>query len=211
MKRGFRTLLQTAFPLLFLSACAAGSVLHVPGDLTRPQGDGRPAAGTPQGYSPPQAAVIDFEFAGEPDGTIGRDYDRARPIVWKGSPGKAMADLVAGALGENRVPAVRVAADAPPADSVPVRITGKVRRFEANARRTKGVNVLIEATVSVTIAVEAPGLSGPAEHTVTSSTSLADMFVTPDDLHEALMSAANAVAEEAVRKLLEARTVSPAS
>lgn len=211
MKRAFRTLLLLAGPILALSACAAGSILHVPGDLTRPAKTGKPTAGPQQGYAPPQAAVADFEYAGDPDGTIGRDYDRARPIAWKGSPGKAMAGLIVGALGEKRIPAVRVGGDAAGAEGVPVRITGKIRRFEVNARRTTGVNVLTEATVSVTITVEAPALTGPTEHTVTSSTSLADMFVTPDDLHEALMSAANAVAEEAVRKLLEARVFVPAS
>jgi hypothetical protein len=41
--------------------------------------------------------------------------------------------------------------------------------------------------------------------------SLSDLFVTADDLREALMSAANAVAEEAARKLLEAKVVSPSS
>ncbi|HWS14779.1 MAG TPA: hypothetical protein VN450_01170, partial [Candidatus Methylomirabilis sp.] len=50
---------------------------------------------------------------------------------------------------------------------------------------------------------EGPGLSGPSEQAVTSSMSLSDIFVTPDGLREALMSAANASAEEAVRKLLE--------
>jgi hypothetical protein len=71
--------------------------------------------------------------------------------------------------------------------------------------------VTTEATVSVTLTAEGPGLSGPSEHTVTSSASLGDLFVTPDELREALMSAANAVAEEAARKLLEAKVVSPSS
>jgi hypothetical protein len=205
VKRAFRTLLLFVGPCLVLSACAAGSSLHVPGDLARPPRAVAPAAGAPQ------AVVADFSYAAAPDGVLGRDFDRVRPIVWKGQPGKAMADLIAGALGESGVAAVRGGADGPGAGGVPVRISGVVRRFEVNTRRTGGVTVTTEATVSVTLTAEGPGLSGPSEHTVTSSASLDDLFVTPDDLREALMSAANAVAEEAARKLLEAKVVSPSS
>jgi hypothetical protein len=205
MKRAFRTLLLFVGPCLVLSACAAGSSLHVPGDLARPARAGAPAAGAPQ------AVVVDFSYAAAPDGVIGRDFDRVRPIVWKGEPGKAMADLVAGVLGESGVVAVRRGADARGAEAVPVRIFGVVRRFEVNARRTGELSVVTEATVSLTVTAEGPGLSGPSEQTVTSSTSLSDLFVTPDDLREALMATANAVAEEAARKLLEAKVVSPSS
>lgn len=197
MKRAFRTFLLFAGPLLVLSSCAAGSSLHVPGDLARPARAVAPAAGAMQ------AVVADFSYATAPDGVIGRDFDRVRPIVWKGNPGKAMADLVAGVLGESGVAAVRRGADAQGAEAVPVRISGVVRRFEVNTRRTGGINVITEATVSVQVKAEGPGLSGPSEQTVTSSTSLADLFVTPDGLREALMSASNAVAEEAARKLIE--------
>ena len=205
MKRAFRTLLLFVGPCLVLSACAAGSQLHVPGDLSRPARAVAPAAGAPQ------AVVADFSYAAAPDGVVGRDFDRVRPIVWKGEPGKAMADLVAGVLGESGVAAVRRGADARGAEAVPVRISGVVRRFEVNTRRTGGLSVVTEATVSLIVTAESPGLSGPSEQTVTSSTSLSDLFVTPDDLREALMSTANAVAEEAARKLLEARVVSPPS
>ena len=71
--------------------------------------------------------------------------------------------------------------------------------------------MITEAVVSLTVTVEGPGLSGPLEKTVTSSASLSDFFVTPDDLREALMSTANTVAEEAARILLEAKVVSPSS
>jgi hypothetical protein len=205
MKRAFRTLLLFVGPCLVLSACAAGSSLHVPGDLTRPARAVAPAAGAVQ------AVVADFTYAASPDGVIGRDFDRVRPIVWKGEPGKAMADLVAGVLGESGVTAVRRGAGAQGAEAVPVRISGVVRRFEVNARRTGGLSVITEATVSLTVTAEGPGLSGPSEQTVTSSMSLSDLFVTPDNLREALMSTANAVAEEAARKLLEAKVVSPSS
>jgi hypothetical protein len=205
VKRAFRTFLLLAGPLLILSACAAGTRLNVPGELTRPARAVRPAAGAPQ------AAVLDFSYAAAPDGVLGRDFDRIRPIVWKGQPGKTMADLIAGALGESGVAAVRGGADGSGADGVPVRISGVVRRFEVNARSTGGVSRTTEATVSVTFTAEGPELSGPSEHTVTSSASLEVLIVTPEDLRTVLMSAANNVAEEAARKLLEARVFSPAS
>ncbi len=206
MKRAFRTLLLFVGPCLVLSACAAGSSMHVPGDLARPE-----RAVAPAGRAP-QAVVADFSYAAAPDGVVGRDFDRVRPIVWKGEPGKAMADLVAGVLGESGVAVGRRGADARGAEAVPVRISGVVRRFEVNTRRTGGLSVVTEATVSLTVTAQGPGLSGPTEQTVTSITSLSNLFIiTPDDLREALMSTANAVAEEAARKLLEAKVVSPSS
>jgi len=155
--------------------------------------------------------VADFSYAATPDGVIGRDFDRVRPIAWKGAPGKAMADLVAGVLVERGVTVVRRGADAQGSEADPVRISGVVRRFEVNTRRTGNMSVVTEATVSLTVTAEGPGLSGPSEQTVTSTASLSDLFVTPDELREALMSTANAVAEEAARKLLEAKVVSPSS
>jgi hypothetical protein len=205
MKRAFRTLLLFVGPCLVLSACAAGNSLHVPGDLARPARAVPPAAGAPQ------AVLVDFSYAAAPDGVVGRDFDRVRPIVWKGAPGKAMADLVAAVLGESGVAVVRRGADAQGAETAPVRITGVVRRFEVNARRTGTLSVVTEATVSLTVAAHGPGQYGLSEQTVTSSVSLRDLFVTPDDLREALMSTANAAAEEAARKLMEAKVVSPSS
>ena len=197
VKRTFRALLLFVGPCLVLSACAAGSQLHVPGDLTRPPGAVAPALGAPQ------AVVADFTYAAAPDGVIGRDFDRVRPIVWKGDPGKAMADLVAGVLKENGIATIRRGAEAQVADAVPVTISGVVRRFEVNARRSGTLEVATEAKISVTVTANGPGLPGPSEQTVTSSTSLPDVFVTPDDVREALMSASNTVAEEAARKLIE--------
>lgn len=205
MKRAFRTLLLFVGPCLVLSACAAGSTLYVPGNLARPMLAVAPAAGAPQ------AVIADFSYAAAPDGVVGRDFDRVRPIVWKGEPGKAMADLVAGVLGERGVAAVRRGAGAQGAEAVPVRISGVVRRFEVNSRRAGALNMVTEATVSLTVTAEGPGLSARSEQTVTSSASLSDVFVTPDGLHEVLMSTANAVAEEVARKLLEAKVVSPSS
>jgi hypothetical protein len=188
VKSAFRTLLLFVCPCLVLSACAAGSTLYVPGDLTRPAGAVAPGAGAPQ------AVIADFSFAAARDGVVGKDFDRVRPIVWKGEPGKAMAGLVAAVLAERGVATVRRGAGAQGAEAAPVRISGVVRRF-----------VVTEATVSLTVTAEGPGLSGPSEQTVTSTASLSDLFVTPDELRGTLMSTANAVAEEAARKLIEGR------
>ncbi|HEX8042993.1 hypothetical protein [Candidatus Deferrimicrobium sp.] len=205
MKRAFRTLLLFVGPCLVLSACAAGSTLYVPGDLTRPARAVAPAAGVPQ------VVVKDFAYTAPPDNIIGRDFDRARLIAWKGEPGKAMADLVAGVLVERGVATVRRGANSQGDEAVPIRISGVIRRFEVNSRRTGGLSADIEAKVSLTVTAEGPGLSGPSEQTVTSSASISDLFVTPDGLREVMMTTANAVAEEAARKLLEAKVVSPSS
>ena len=205
MKRALRTLLSIVGPCLVLSACAAGSTMYIPGDLARPARAVAPAAGAPL------AVVADFAYAASPDNVIGRDFDRVRPIVWRGEPGKAMADLVAGVLVDSGVAAVRRGADPQGSEAVPIRISGVVRRFEVNSRRTGNLSVVTEATVSLTVTAEGPGLSGSSERTVTSSASISDLFVTPDGLREVLVSTANAVAEEAARKLLEAKVVSPSS
>jgi len=158
----------------------------------------------------PQAVIADFSFAAVPGGVVGRDYDRARQIVWNGEPGKAMADLVAAVLGERGVATIRRPADAQGTDGLPVRISGVLRQFEVNTRRTGNLTVVTEAHVSLTVTAEGPGISGTLEKTVTSSASLSDLFVTPDDIREALLSTANTVAEEVARTLIEAKAVSPA-
>ena len=205
MKRAFRSLLLFVCPCLILSACAAGSTLHVPGDLTRPaRSAAAPAAGAPQ------AVIADFSFAAAPNGAVGRDYDRARTIVWNGEPGKAMADLVAAVLRERGVATVRQGADAEGAEALPVRVSGVIRRFEVNTRRTGNLTVVTEANVSLTVKAEGPGVPRALEETVTSSASLSDLFVTPDDIRKALMPTANTVAEEAAGTLIKAKVVSPA-
>lgn len=205
MKRAFRTLLLFVCPCLILSACAAGSTLHVPGDLTPPAPAVAPRGGAPQ------AVIADFSFTAVGEGVVGRDYDRARTILWSGEPGKLMADLVASALGERGVATVRQRADAKTVETAPVRISGVLRRFEVNSRRTANFTVSTEAIVSLTVTVEGPGISGPLEKTVTSTASSSDFFVTPDDIRETLMSATGTVAGEAARTLLEAKVVSPSS
>jgi hypothetical protein len=153
--------------------------------------------------------VADFSFTPVAEGVVGRDYDRARTIVWSGEPGKTMADLVAAVLVERGVPTVRQRAGAKTVETAPVRISGVLRRFEVNARRTGNFTVGTEATVSLTITGEGQGISGSLERTVTSTASLSDFFTTPDDVRQALMTTANTVAEEAARTLIEAKVVSP--
>jgi len=153
--------------------------------------------------------IEDFSYAAAPSGVVGRDFDRARPIAWNGEPGKAMADLVAAVLGERRVATVRKGADAQGVETAPVRISGVLRRFEVNTRRTGPFTLITEAVVSLTVTAEGPALSVPLERTLTSSASLSDFLPTPDDLREALLSTTNTVAEEAARTLLEAKVVSP--
>jgi hypothetical protein len=198
--RAFRSFCLLAFPLL-LAGCASSDRLTISGELSR-------TAKAPTGGT--QAVVSDFEYAAPVPGVVGRDYDQVRPIVWDGKPGKAMADLVASVLAGNGVRVVRTAADGPFPDDVPIRISGAVRTFEVNARRPGGLNVITtEAKVSVLITASGGSLFVPWESAVSSATSMKDLFVTPDDARDALFSSANAVAEEAVRRLLEAGVVAP--
>jgi hypothetical protein len=202
VKLAFRTLLLFVGPWLILSACSTGSSLYIPGDLTRPPGGVvAPSLGASKVF------VTDFAFPPSPGGVIGRDFDRARPIVWSDEPGKAMADLVAAVLKERGVATVRPGPDAKGADTLPVRVSGVLRRFEVNTRRTGNLTVVTEANVSLTVEVEGPGVSGKWDKTISSSASLSGLFVTTDDIREVLMSTANTVAEEAARTLIDAKVV----
>src|SRR4030065_1601379 len=86
-----------------VSGCAPGKVLTLPGDLARPGQKG--LARVTEGSK--AVAVLDFTFTGAPSYEIGRDFDHARPIVWKRDPGKAVPDLVADVLNESGGRAVR--------------------------------------------------------------------------------------------------------
>jgi hypothetical protein len=191
-----------ACPLFVLAACAVGSRLYISGELSRPVGPQRPAAA-------PQAVVLDFAYVAVEPGVVGRDYDNVRPIEWKGDPGKAMADLVASVLAEGGVAAVRAAADGPSLGNVPIRISGNVRRFEVNARRRGSVKIVNEAAVALSVTVTGGSLSSPVSFGTTSSNSMDDVFVTPDGARQVLFSSANAAAEEAARRILEAGWVAP--
>jgi hypothetical protein len=203
MTRAIRNLLVAVFPLLILASCAPGR-LYVPGDLSRPA---RPPEAAP---GAPQAAVVDFSYAATEPEVIGRDFDQVRPILWKGQPGKAMADLVSRVLAEKGVPSVRAASDADVPADVPVRVGGTVRRFEVNARRSGGVTVVVEATVSLTVSAAGGSFPPMWESTVTSSSSAKDVFVTPEGLRDVLLTSANAAAEEAARRLLDVGATAPA-
>jgi len=203
LKRVRPMLLPVVLSLFVLSACAAGNKLYIPGEIARPPFSGPPPEGKPL------AAVSDFSYAlpEEGVGVIGRDFDRARPIVWAGQPGKSMADLVSGALGELGVPTVRGVASAPTPRNIPFRITGIVRRFEMNVHRRGVVKVTSEAVVSVSVAVTGAGMPAPWETTVTSSASMEDVFPNPEELQRVLQTAANTAANEAVRRMKESGLV----
>jgi len=202
VSRAVRRFLLAVCPFFVLAACAFGNRVYISGDLARPAGARKPAAA-------PQAVVLDFAYvAGEP-GVVGRDYDHVRPVEWKGEPGKAMADLVAGVLAEGGVAVVRAAAENPSLDNVPVRISGTVRRFEVDARRRGGVKIVTEATVALSVNASGGTLSAPLSLSAATTNSMEDVFVTPDGLRDVLFSCANAAAEEAARRLLEAGAVAP--
>ena len=205
MSRAVRGFLLAACPLFVLAACAIGNRVYISGDLSRPAGARKPAAAAPQ------AVVLDFAYVAEEQGVIGRDFDNVRPVEWKGDPGKAMADLVAGVLAESGVAVLRAPAESPSLENVPVRISGTVRRFEVNARRKGGVKIVTEAVVALSVTASGGGLSSPASMASTSSNSMEDLFVTPDGLREVLFSSANAAAEEAARRLLDAGVIAPPS
>lgn len=192
---------------LGVSGCVTGKVLHLPGELARPG-----VKGTEQGtVGIPTVAVLDFDFAGDPPHEIGRDFDHARAIVWKGDPGKAMPDLIAGVLNEKGLRAVRVpAGGAVPADAV-AKVWGRVDQFRVEARKTGSLRMKVQLTASVSVTVFGSGENAPPgwSSTVASDYQAEDpFFVTPDGLRDAVNGAANAVAEETVRKLVAAGVIS---
>jgi len=199
MKRHFLTLSVVVCSLVVLSACAPGNKLVIPGEIVRPPLAGPPPAG------PPRAAVADFSYVpigGEP-GEIGRDFDQARPVVWKGEPGKVMADLVAGAFAGRGAPASRVKAGDPAPANDPILVSGTVRRFEVNIRRRDMFKVETEATVALSITASGGGLPAPVETSVSITETSQDVYPLPEYYRKVLSSAANAAAEEGVRRLQE--------
>lgn len=202
MRRDFR-LLPSIFCLLLLSACSPANQLRIVGDIERPPFTGP----VPQG--PPRMAVWDFSYTApaEGAGVIGRDFDRVRQVVWDGSPGKEMADLLAEALAEQGVPTVRMKAGAPAPDNVPFLISGSVLRFEVNVRRGDMMMVSDEASVSVTVNVSGTGMPAPYDTTVSSAATVKELFALPSQLQHALLTAANSAAEEAVRGIRQSAAV----
>lgn len=203
MKKSFRVVrgVLVLVAIAGLSGCAPGKVLTMPGELGRP---GKTAA-VQGALDAPEVAVLDFTFPGAPPHEIGRDFDRARRIVWKGDPGKAIPDLIAAALNEKGVRAVRVpAGGAVPVDAAAT-VWGDVDRFRVEARRTGTLRVKVELAASVSVTVQGSGGSAPAgwKSTIASDFRAEEPLApTPEGIRDVVNEAANSVAEEAVRKLV---------
>jgi len=194
------------FPLILwgtLSGCVTGSVLTVPGGLSR-----KAPQAPPGGAGAPAVAVLDFSWSGASSYEIGRDFDNVRPIVWKGDPGKSMADLIAAVLAEKGIAAVRAAGDADIPSGVPARIWGRVEEFRVDVKRVGTIKVEAEAGTTLKIQGTGPGAPPGWSGTVSSTYGDTDLFPTPEGAHQAINRAANGAAEEAVRRLLEAGVVS---
>lgn len=192
---------------LGVSGCVTGKDLHLPGELSRP-GTGGAEQGT---VGSPTVAVLDFHYAGDPSHEIGRDFDHARTIVWKGDPGKAIPDLIADVLAEKGLHAVRVpAGQAIPADAV-ARVWGRVDKFRVEARKTGSLRMTAKLASSVSVTVFGSGGSASPgwSSAVASDYWVEDpFFITPDGIRDAVNGAANAVAEETVSKLVAAGVIS---
>lgn len=191
-----------------LSGCVSGNVLTLPGELSRPGKKG-PVTGTPGG---PSVTVLDFAYPGTPPFDIGRDFDRARAIVWKMDPGKEMPDLIADALKEMGVRTVRVSRESSgPADAVAT-VWGSVDRFRVDARKTGSLKMKVESTGSVSVTVYGSGgTAAPGWNSTVASEywTTEPLFVTPEGVRDAINGAANAVAEEVARRLIAAGVVTP--
>lgn len=189
-----------------ISGCVTGRVLYMPGELARP-GKGKPGQGAAGG---PVVAVTDFEYAGTSPYEIGRDFDHARAIVWKGDPGKAMPDLIAAVLNEKGVRTVRVpAGGAVPADAA-ARVWGKVDKFHADARKAGSLRTTAQYSASVAVTVFGSGGNAPPgwRSSVTSDyTADEPVFITPDGIRDTVNAAANAVAEETVNRMVSAGVI----
>ncbi len=189
--------------LLPFLGCATGSVMYLPGTLERP-----PAKQAPEPKGSP-VYVLDFRYRGT--GEVGRDYELARPIVWEASPGKAVADLVAEALRERGIHAVRVADRAAiPAEGAPT-VEGEVNAFRVEARKSGALRQKADLTATVTITLRGTGGTSPPGWSSTLSSEFVQtdpLFITPEGALDAANRSANAVADEAVRRLAAAGVVS---
>ncbi|MGE5189521.1 MAG: hypothetical protein ACM3NF_05645 [Gemmatimonadota bacterium] len=190
---------------IFGAGCATSGPLQVKGGLERPaaRGPGVGAAGR-------AVAVADFAYAGLPGGEIGRDFDRARPITWSGSPGKAIPDLIAVVLFEKGVPVIRVADQAAAPPDAAARIWGRVDAIRVDAKRTGTFKIDDAAHVAVTVYGEG-GAAPPGWSTAVASDywSSDALFVTETGVLDALDGAANAVVDEVVARLVSAGIIPP--
>jgi hypothetical protein len=215
LRGGEWAMVRTLVPLLVSFAvvvgggagCVTGKVLHLPGDLHRP---GIAAVEPPPGS--PVVAVLDFSYAGTPPYEIGRDYDHARSIVWNRNPGISLADLLADVLAENGFHPVRVPDDsAVPADAV-AKVWGRVEELRVTARKSGTLRLTVDTAASVSATLFASGGTSPPGWSsgIASDYVFTEPFsVTPGSVRKALNGAANAVAEEAVRRLRAAGALPP--
>ncbi len=188
------------------AGCATSNVLKVQGGLERPS---RPSPGA--GTAARAVAIADFAYSGLPGGEIGRDFDRVRGIAWSGAPGKAVPDLIAVALFEKGVPVIRVADEAGAPPDAAAKIWGRIDAFRVDAKRTGMINVEDSAQVGVTVYASGGGAPPQWNTSVTSSYSFSDApLVTEAGILEALNGAANAVANEVVKRLVSAGVVTGA-
>jgi len=204
-KRSGFLLVPVAALLLAGSGCVTGKVLYLPGELYRP-GAGAPVQ-APEG---PAVAVLDFSYSGSPPYEIGRDFDYARSIVWKSDPGKALADLVADALAEVGIRAVRVPGEADVPPGAAAKVWGRVDEFRVTTKKTGSLRLSVEVAASVSATLFASGGSAPPGW----SSSLGSdywytepLFVTSEAIRAAVNGAANAVAGEAVSRLFAAGVI----
>lgn len=210
-RTGFRSARIGALLPVFLlfgagvCACISSKVLTLPGDPARPAAR---TAQKPEGS--PAVAVLDFSWEGSPSFEVGRDYDQVRPIVWKGNPGRNIADLIAGVLAEKGIPAVRASGEADLPSGVPAKVWGRVEAFRVDVKRVGTVKVEAESAVTLRVfgsgGAAPPGWSSQVGATFWYEDPL---FVTPEGTLQAVDGAANSAAEETVRRLIETGLVSP--
>lgn len=201
VRAGFLGLLLSA--TICWAGCATSNVLQVEGGLDRPAKRG-PVAGS----AARAVAVADFAYAGKAGGEIGRDFDRVRAIAWSGSPGKAIPDLIAVVLFEKGVPVVRVADEAGAPPDAAAKVWGRIDDLRVDAKRTGPFNVEDSARIALT--VYGTGGSAPPQWNtaVGSDYAFTDAFVvTEKGVLEALNAAANAAAEEVVKRLISAGVI----
>ncbi|GAB4361392.1 MAG: hypothetical protein Kow00128_00130 [Deltaproteobacteria bacterium] len=206
MRKGIRALLLPVAVLLLAGAgCVTGKVLYLSGDLYRPGtgSPGPPAEGA-------EVAVLDFAYAGTPPYEIGRDFDHARSIVWKGDPGKSLADLIADALRERGIPVVRAASDADLPRPVSARVWGRVDELRVSTKKTGSLRLTVEVAASVKATLHASGGNAPQGWSSSLSSDFVSnepLFTTAGSVHEGINAAANAVAGEAVKRLVAAGVI----
>ncbi len=206
--RSLRTVVFLSAVLLLAAGtggCISSQVLYLPGDPARPAANKAPAPG-----GGPAVAVLDFGWEGSPSFEIGRDYDQVRPIVWKGNPGKNVADLIAAVLAEKGIPAIRTRSEREIPSGVPATVWGRIEEFRVDVKRVGTVKVEAEAVVKAKVEGSGGTVSPGWSSQVGATYWFADpLFITPEGTLQAVSGAANSVAEETVRRLIESGVVSP--